>query len=330
MNISLICLLLGATYVVGGRLSIQGKKFMKDGQHVFLSGANTAWVAYGFDFGNDQYQYRRTQYIQKLDMVKNAGGNSMRTWIHIHGATSPAFDSNWMVTGLDEQGTFIADFKQYLDDAKERGILIFPCLWSGALLQEKPEALHALITQPDHLQSYLDKALTPWVNAVKDHPAMGGWDIINEFEGFVIPGEHNDEPCYDTQILQNSGAGWAGRKYHMQDILRFLNVQADAIYKADPQALVTAGSWSQKSQTDRFGAFNYYKDECLRKAGGKTDGIMNFYSTHSYSWQGKWATEAVFTHKYSDYEWDRPVVVAEFMERQAAGMTDVHIGTLRQ
>ena len=50
---------------------------MKDGHKVFLSGANTAWVAYGYDFGNSQYQYRRDQFLHKLDLVSQAGGNSM-------------------------------------------------------------------------------------------------------------------------------------------------------------------------------------------------------------------------------------------------------------
>jgi mannan endo-1,4-beta-mannosidase len=39
------------------------------------------------------------------------------------------------VTGLDSDGSFLNDFKQYLDDAHARGILIFPTLWNGALKQ---------------------------------------------------------------------------------------------------------------------------------------------------------------------------------------------------
>lgn len=54
------------------------------------------------------------------------------TWVHIDGATSPQFDSNGYVTGLDNDGSFLTDFKRYLDDALERNILIFPTLWNGA------------------------------------------------------------------------------------------------------------------------------------------------------------------------------------------------------
>ena len=55
--------------------------------------------------------------------------------MHIHGATSPQFDSNGYVTGLDNDGSFLTDFRRYLDDALARGILIFPTLWNGAYVE---------------------------------------------------------------------------------------------------------------------------------------------------------------------------------------------------
>jgi len=311
-----LCLL--ALLTEGGRIAIQGKHFTKDGHNVFLSGANTAWVSYGYDFGNHQYAQRRAQFIHKMDMVHTAGGNSMRTWVHVHGSTSPKFDGSGHVTALDNDGTFISDFKQYLDDARTRGILVFPTLWNGAVVQDA-DKLKGLITDTGKLQSYLDHALTPWVNAVKDHPALGGWDIINEWEGFVKPGVHDNEPCFDSTHLQGTGAGWAGQLYSVHDILRFLNWQADAILRADPHALVTAGSWSQNSQTDNFGKFNYYKDTCLVKAGGKANGKLNFYSTHAYAWQGHFPQESVFQHSANDFGLDKPLVVAEFQEKDNSG-----------
>ena len=54
-----------------------GTHVVHKGHRIFLSGANTAWVVYGQDFGNHQYQHRRDRYIHLLDQVKDAGGNSM-------------------------------------------------------------------------------------------------------------------------------------------------------------------------------------------------------------------------------------------------------------
>ena len=82
--------------------------------------------------------------------------------------------------------------------------------------------LSGLITVPSKLQSYLDNALTPWVNAVKHHPALGGWDIINEMEGFIRTDIHDSERCFDTSKLAGTGAGWAGHAYSARDLLRLV------------------------------------------------------------------------------------------------------------
>ncbi|KAK7466625.1 hypothetical protein BaRGS_00037282 [Batillaria attramentaria] len=176
--------------------------------------------------------------------------------------------------------------------------------------------MEGLIKDTHKLQTYLDNALIPWVQAVKDHPALGGWDIINEIEGFITPGGSSSDPCVNP-----TSGGWAGHLYTARELQRFINWQADAIYRADPQALVTAGSASQGTQTDMFGKKNIYKDECLIKAGGKQRGVLNFYSTHTYDWEGKFAPEATFKHDAADYGLDKPLVIAEFSQVSGAGLT---------
>merc|ERR1719277_2963587 len=319
-HVSLLFFFLSCQHVAqAGYVTVSGKNLVHNGQKIFLSGANSAWVNFGHDFGNHQYQYHsRSRYLELLNEVSKAGGNSMRTWVHIEGQSSPAFNSQGYVTGLDHDGSFISDFKRYLDDAQAKNILIFPTLWSGALKQN-PTHLQGLITDTRKLQSYIDKALVPWVNAVKNHPALGGWDIINEMEGFIIPGQHDSEPCFDTTFLSGSGAGWAGKSYTAQQLLRFINWQVDAIRKADPSALVTAGSWSQKSASGQFGDKNLYSDTCLVKAGGKARGTLTFYSTHTYDWQRKFASDATFVHSAADYHLDKPLVVSEFNSVHGGG-----------
>ncbi|XP_076451220.1 mannan endo-1,4-beta-mannosidase-like [Babylonia areolata] len=306
----------------GGYLKQSGTHFTHDGQRVFLSGANTAWVSFGYDFGDHQYQYRRARYIELMEKVRQAGGNSMRTWVHIEGQTSPKFDHSGHVTGLDSgDGSFLADFRQYLDDARARDILIFPTLWNGALKQH-PGNLAGLITDTSKLQSYLDHALVPWVQAVKGHPALGGWDVINEMEGVLRTDQpHNHDPCQDTSFLVGSGAGWAGASYTAQQLQRFINWQVDAIRRSDPTAQVTAGSWSQKSQTDQWGNKNLYSDHCLVKAGGKAQGTLTFYSTHTYDWHHHYNSDSPFKHHANDFQLDKPLVIAEFNQLRGAGQT---------
>ena len=77
-----------------------------------------------------------------------------------------------------------------------------------------------MIKDTDKLQSYIDNCLTPMVNAFKDEPGFGGWDIINEPGGEMIPGVASDDPCQDTSALENSGMGWEGELYTPLDIQR--------------------------------------------------------------------------------------------------------------
>jgi len=54
------------------------------------------------------------------------------------------------------------------------------------------------------------------VESLKGHPALGAWEIINEFEGSVYAGQSNQNPCFDTTVLTNSGAGWTGNYIPME------------------------------------------------------------------------------------------------------------------
>jgi len=76
----------------------------------------------------------------------------------------------------------------------------------------------------------------------------------------VSAGVSDGNPCFDTQPLAGSGAGWAD-SIPMQRLQSFINKQTAAIKRADPKVIVTLGSWSERAQTDQFGWRNYYTDK---------------------------------------------------------------------
>ncbi|XP_005106981.2 mannan endo-1,4-beta-mannosidase isoform X1 [Aplysia californica] len=303
------------------RLYIEDKKFMYNGVHVFLSGGNLPWINYAHDFGDGQWVRVRDQVSEQMRLLHDAGGNSMRLWIHIQGETTPAFNEAGYVTAMDRLGTFLSDFKDMLNLAQSHDILVFPTLWNAAVNQDTHGRLDGLIRDPDKLQSYLDVVLTPLVKQVKGHPALAGWDIINEPEGMIIPAKWSRERCYDTLALIFSGMGWAGKKYCYKEIQRFINWQADAIKSADPAALVTVGVFKPNSCTDSFWLVNHYSDTCLVAAGGRPLGTLDFYEYHSYSWDGIFDGVAVFRHSAPDYKMNKPILVGEFWEKEGGGLT---------
>ncbi|XP_041356843.1 mannan endo-1,4-beta-mannosidase-like [Gigantopelta aegis] len=319
--------------VEGGRLQIQGTDLTKDGHKVFLSGANLAWftreISVTTSTSKSEVGWRGisesctkpeethnppTLPVSYTDFVLLLG-----LWLHIEGETTPKFDSDGYVTGLDNGGTLVGDLKEMLTYAAQHDVIVFITLWKGAISQCKHYRLNGLSRDTAKLQSYIDHALVPMVKELKDLPGLGGWDLMNEPEGELIPRTHNYDPCFDTSGL--SGPGWAGTLYSYQEILRFLNWQAAAIKDVDPHAMVSVGAWNARSDTDQFGNHNHFTDECLIKAGGRRQGTMSFYQFHSYAWHGRFDSTSPFKHSANEYRLDKPIEIGAFRQRGSEGMT---------
>jgi hypothetical protein len=144
---------------------------------------------------------------------------------------------------------------------------------------------------------------------------------MNEPEGcFAIANDTN--ACFDTTPLQFSGAGWVGANVAIRNLLRFINLQAATIHSIDRNALVTIGSWSEKSQTDQFGYRNYYTDQCLRQAGGRVEGVLDLNQMHTYA-KPLYGATAPFSHNHTaaDYNTPNPLILGEFSQDEGAGMS---------
>ncbi|XP_046355896.2 mannan endo-1,4-beta-mannosidase-like [Haliotis rufescens] len=329
MKVFLLAVLCLSAHTVVCRLSISGDHFYEGSTRVFLSGVNAAWVYLGTDFGNNQLDsYRLSKYTDYIKQVQSNGGNSIRIFVHDNCETTPDIDSNGITQGPDKSGTLISDLKKILDVAETNNVLVFFALFNGAQKKTDHWKLQGIIADDNKRQKYIEMALQPMVKALGNHKALGGWDIMNEMEGIIKVEAHAGDSCFDTSFLLKSGAGFAGATYSAQDLQRFLNHLANGIKQADSAALITSGSWNPISNTDMFGSQNLYNDSCLRKAGGKQQGVLSFYSTHTYAkadtCQCHYDNISPFHgagHHKSDYGLDKPLVIAEFSEKKGDGWT---------
>ncbi len=276
---------------------IPQNRIIHNGQEIFLSGINLAWI----DFAKDLSRFDEPEFTRALDEVSDAGGNCVRWWLHVNGRYSPVFTEG-KVSGPGESD--IKNIKLALDLARERDISLILCLWSFDMLQpnaggKNHERNLKLLEDAEYTQAYIDNALTPMVKALKGHPAILCWEIFNEAEGMASDIEWG---------------GWTPAKTVFEPhIQRFINMAAGAIHRTDPDALVSNGCWSFKVLTDIETSRknkNLYSDDKLIEAGKDSLGTLDFYMVHYYDWAKE--EYSPFHHPASYWQLDKPMVVGEF------------------
>jgi uncharacterized protein YjdB len=295
-------------------LTIQAQKnripvLRSDGSktEIFMSGGNLAWDQFANDFGPGATNF--DYFDEVFTAFENAGSNTMRLWVHINGANNPELDGNGYCTGLEESQ--IPDMKRVLDLAYNHNIVLVLSLWSFDMLNNRdyPAEVSAqgekILTVESNIQAYIDNALIPMVEAFKDHPAVGAWEIFNEPEGM------------------SNEFGWSHTNHvPMSIIQRFVNRLAGTIHRTDPDAQVTNGTWAMYANcnvlTGNAMYKNYYSDEELIAAGGDSDGTLDFYEVHYYDWMSN--DISVMHHPASFWGLDKAIVVGEFFPQDAAGI----------
>ncbi len=266
-----------------------------------------AWDQFANDFGPGTTNFEF--FDEVFTAFEKAGGNSMRLWVHITGANNPNLQPNGYCAGLEE--SHIPDMQRVLDLAYNHNIVLVLSLWSFDMLNTRDNPVEIvnqaeqLLLVESNIQSYIDNALIPMVDAFRDHPAVGAWEIFNEPEGM------------------SNEFGWSfTRHVPMSIIQRFVNRLSGAIHRTDSDALVTNGTWAMYAGTDVLTGNdiykNYYSDAELISAGGDADGTLDFYQIHYYDWMSN--DISVMHHPASYWKLDKAILVGEFFPLDAAGI----------
>lgn len=292
----------------------------RQGQDFYLSGVNLAWLDFAADFGSGLHE---DLLHQMLDDVQAAGGNSVRWWVHADGSRTPEWglvDGQRLVTAPG--GNMIEDLRRALDIASQYNIFIVPTLWSFDMLRNnefrQPPTLdnYRLLVDEGVLQSYIDNALLPMVEALNDHPQLFAWDLFNEAEVMTESWFHEEEAVDETRIPSRA------------DIVRTQAVLAAAIHRAaeqnGQQALVTTGSKSMaKYNSDVAGGSNWYRDDrMIAAAGGDRLAVLDFYKPHYYDNEGRGGDWSVFHHAATHWGVDKPTLIGKFYADQILDLLD--------
>ena len=291
-----VILLLSLVLLISGLLFPQNNRIEHNGKAIFLSGANVAWINFAHDIGDPEGSTDTAHFRKIFREIHDNGGNSMRLWLHTNGTATPEFTGN-LVTGPGNRA--ISDLKSICDIAYNNDIGLILCLWSfdmqrisdGGLPAEILARNKNILTTDDGLNSYIENALIPMVDSLKEHPGIIAWEIFNEPEGMTEIG--------NWDITQHVS---------QQNVMKFVNKCAGAIHRTDTAAKVTNGAWSFFSASDVGVGTNYYSDARLLAAGGDTAGMLDFYTVHYYDWDDT----SPFLKPCSHWNLDKPLVIAEF------------------
>jgi hypothetical protein len=276
-----------------------------NGKDYYINGMNVPWNAFGSDAGT-HYQwgalYDSTFFHTLFQQCKEYGVNCVRLWIHCDGRSSPEFDANGAVSGLDTN--FLSNLEDIFRIGQENNVMVMPCLWSFDMTKDftgsagKYAGLHAdLIKDSLKTVSYINNALLPMVKRFANTCNLFAWEIINEPEWSI------------------SGPGTTVQLVAKKEMVRFCGMIAEAIH-ANSSKLVTVGSACLKWNSTKVGPAeaNYWSDSSFTDAHNKPGSKLDFYQIHYYDWMFNtdWGYDPFQATKTPEYwKLDKPVLIGE-------------------
>ncbi|MGE5670890.1 MAG: hypothetical protein ACM31E_05560 [Fibrobacterota bacterium] len=307
MKMRLLCLIAVTmcTIISHGVYAAPANTIKYNGKDYYINGMNVPWNAFGSDAGT-HYQwgplYDSTFFKTLFQECKEYGVNCVRLWIHCDGRTSPEFDADGVVSGLDTN--FLSNLEDIFRIGAENNVMVMPCLWSFDMTKDftgsagKYAGLHAdLIKDSLKTVSYINNALIPMVKRFANTCNLFAWEIINEPE-WSISG-----PGTTVQLVSN------------KEMVRFCGMIAEAIH-ANSSKMVTVGSACLKWNSTKIGPAeaHYWSDSSFADAYNKPGSNLDFYQIHYYDWMfnSEWGYDPFQSTKTPEY-WnlDKPALIGE-------------------
>ena len=281
----------------------------------FASGLNVAWFRFASDIPLQSTDIPK--FTTLFQNVKAAGGSAVRWWFHTNGTSTPGYDSAGKAKPISDAN--IADLKKILDAAHAQGVGVVISLWSFGMLdsgQTTDATLRgynkSLLENDTNRQAYIDNVLTKMVTQLKGYPGLFAWEIFNEPEG-----------------MSSDNGGWTnptGDRTASVNLQKTVNWFTSAIHNADPAALVTNGANNFSTLSPSHGK-NLWSDSALTTAGGKANGVLDFYEVHYYNTYSNASNNSPFLHPVSYWGLDKNVVIGEFWTDTTDGVAAADLYT---
>jgi hypothetical protein len=251
----------------------------------FSVGANLPWIRYGGDFGANAWRPQgglaaggiAPELRARIDDLRGRGLTAIRWFLFCDGRAGICFADDGTPTGLDDR--VLPDLDAAVTFSAEAGVRImftlFDFLWCAPRLRERGVDMHGrrrVLADERHRAMLLDRVVAPVLQRYAHHPAVCGWDIINE-------------PEWAT-------AGLGGRSHR-----RSVPFGVMKTFIADMAALVHRTA----SQPVTVGLASARWIDLARDCG------LDFYQVHWYD-----HLDATLPNPVTDLRLDRPVILGEY------------------
>jgi len=300
MNFKAILFLLLTLSFWQNPLAAQLNKINLNGQSYYINGINIPWNNFGWDFGihDDWGSGYDAEWFEDAFVEMEANGiNTVRVWIHCDGRASPEFDQNGYVTGLDEN--LLDELEDLLTKANDHAIMVVLCLWSHDMLEDHTAiagdfaGLHSdLIKDSEKSQSYINQALVPMVQRLRDHCNILAWEVMNE-------------PEWGMKISQGDATAQTVSAKAMQLFIG----HCIAAIRAHSDQNITVGSAIPFG--NELGQYkNHWQESEFHRLGFDCNQVyLDFYSFHYYDWMSE--NTSPFEKNARHWSLGKPVVIAE-------------------
>ncbi len=256
-----------------------------DGKKLYPVGVNYAWYNWSYEFTDNNWSSNFSRIKSDLDTMATKGIHSLRWWVFPDLAYGPLWagtQEGSLCTGLPEN--WVNHMKETCDYALSKNIKIYWTITSFDCARGDDTVDHDdIIDNPTVLQSFLDNAMKPILQALGNHEGVMGWDIINEPE-WIVKAEDHGEPNNKGEIFPLS----AMRNY--------IKTTCAYIHQYAKQP-VSFGSANMKWLGAQYDLWD--------------DLGLDFYDFHWYDWATPYFNPV--TTPASSLKLDKPVIIGEMM-----------------
>lgn len=271
----------------------------------FLTGANLPWLLYGSDFGSNAWRPQggvaclpeRQKVAAALEQIAGTGASIVRWFLFCDGRAGIRFAERGAAVTLDDR--VFADLDSGLELISAAGLKVLPVLFDFSWCRRAKQAGGVQVAgrrqwfvNETSRRALIDGVVRPIARRYGQHPAVWGWDILNEPE-WITYGVGNWNPIGTLSD---------------QAMRRFLRDVASTL-RAQAEQPVTVGLASARGLS------------LVRELG------LDLYQVH---WYDHLERRSPLTTPVSAFGLDRPIILGEFPTRGSRRSTEDILAAAKQ